>query len=121
MIGVIERIREAVFPEPDPERHVEAKSREQEAMERGVALLDKKSPGWWMEVDTDNLDSFDPTRCVLKQVYGGYNRGLSVLGIPWSVPGEPIKYGFCPLNTTASREALNQAWVDEINRRRSLG
>lgn len=76
----------------------------------GAALLDTKRPGWAREIDCATLDIATGRWCVLGQLYGGYGTGLTVLEI-----GSPSLMGFAVSN---EREELNEAWREEIARRR---
>lgn len=51
----------------------------QERVARGVALLDKKVPGWVDRINLATLDVGLSDRCILGQVFGGYSLGLSKL------------------------------------------
>lgn len=45
----------------------------------GARLLDRHQPGWDHRVDPDTLDAEDVGRCVLGQLFGGYEQGLDEL------------------------------------------
>lgn len=76
----------------------------------GAALLDEKRPGWSEAIDCAMLDIATGRHCVLGQLYGTYGDGLSKLSI--TAPGQ---YGFA---VSAERELMNEAWREEIARRR---
>lgn len=76
----------------------------------GAAFLDVERPGWEREIDCATLDIATGKWCVLGQLYGGYGNGLSVLRI--AAPG---LMGFA---VSAERDELNEAWREEIARRR---
>ena len=50
-----------------------------ERIAAGIAILDEAVPGWKKEIDCETLDLSDCSMCVLGQVYGTYNEGLTVL------------------------------------------
>jgi hypothetical protein len=55
-----------------------------EAVQRGVALLDRAVPGWYQRVDPNTIDMISGDNCVLGQVFAGhpvsgYYRGSSIL------------------------------------------
>jgi len=84
----------------------------QERVGNGMALLDAKRPGWYKEVDlkTLNIDSCD--KCVLGQLYGGYEEGVNkvfpdYIGV-WT-------HGFCPNIFESS--GLTEEWVKQIQAR----
>jgi hypothetical protein len=43
-----------------------------QAVARGVKLLDRTTPDWFIKVDTDTLDLGNTILCVLGQVYGNF-------------------------------------------------
>ena len=45
------------------------------AVQRGMALLDEKRPGWLGHIDLTTLDLREPCRCVLGQEFGHYEDG----------------------------------------------
>jgi hypothetical protein len=45
----------------------------------GARLLDRHYPGWHRRVDPEVLDALDTGRCVLGQLFGGYEQGLDEL------------------------------------------
>ncbi len=95
----------------------------------GASFLDRHEPGWHRRVDPDTLDAADVGRCVLGQLFGGFEQGLAELTacrcdevaayhrdpITWTVA-----HGF-DLDVTESRAdflALGRAWRAELARRR---
>lgn len=78
---------------------------------RGVAILDAHRPGWRNLVDVKRLDMLDPKHCVLGQVFGGYNRGLSELSLGGD---EPWRHGFVPYSY--SRRTLGRQWKRVVRR-----
>lgn len=51
---------------------------------RGIMLLDRENPNWRGMIDWDRLSMSHDKQCILGQVYGDYNYGLSILGLDWS-------------------------------------
>lgn len=51
-----------------------------ERVSAGVALLDKRMPGWREEIDIEIFDMYSPGACILGQLFGGYSQGLTELG-----------------------------------------
>lgn len=94
-------------------------------VERGVAVLDAKVPGWWERIDVDRLDMAVGDACVLGQLFPdgdeeSYFLGLRTLGIP----GQAIGHGF---NTNDTSEwgwdyaYLTQLWREAIEGKRVRG
>lgn len=54
---------------------------EQQRVSNGVALLDEHKPGWRDLVNVNTLDIESLENCILGQVFGGYIKGASALGI----------------------------------------
>jgi hypothetical protein len=80
----------------------------------GIGLLDTFGPDDWRErIDIKRLDLADSSRCVLGQVYGGYEQGCRRL---WM--GEPYAFGFYePGFFTANHfmyDQLTRAWIQEL-------
>lgn len=91
----------------------------QEAVTRGAALLDAHRQGWWQMVDGDRIDLLHPFNCVLGQVYGGYVRGLTAVGMVDEVVINVEDFGFCPMPQPGSSELLKRAWIAEMEKRRA--
>jgi hypothetical protein len=95
----------------------------------GAALLDRAWPGWHAQVDPDRLDAADVGRCILGQLFGGYQQGLAELTAcrcdeVAAYHASPVAWaawhGF-DLDVTESRAAfveLARAWRAELARRR---
>jgi hypothetical protein len=81
-------------------------------VQRGIALLDQKVPGWRKRIDLDRLDMImglpDSTGCgcILTQVFGNYWRGLRLLDFD-GLDGGDDDYGF----DVAGRDA-NESYHD---------
>jgi hypothetical protein len=84
---------------------------------RGALLLDRVRPGWWREINDDELNMAWCRECVLGQIFGDYFRGVDHLPIPrFKAP----EYGFDLQTETAFEETwveLDNAWRAEIARR----
>jgi hypothetical protein len=94
----------------------------------GASVLDRHEPGWHSRVDPGTLDAADVGRCVLGQLFGGFERGLAELtacrcdemaGYHHSPVAWTVAHGF-DLDVTESRAdflALGRAWLAELARR----
>lgn len=95
-----------------------------EYVKKGVALLDKKKPGWWSSIDLGELNLRLCHRCVLGQL-GGFFEGIGALGLVLQedetdeTDGD-INHGFCLAGRPTEEEwqALTNLWVEEIKSRR---
>jgi len=96
---------------------------------RGAAYLDEVDPDWWQRLDAAVLELSHGQSCVLGQLHGGFEHGLSRAAIlnMGSAPRaslSPVALGFlCVQGVAAEGQAhdyalLNAAWQDEIIRRR---
>lgn len=85
-------------------------------VQAGVALLDREVPGWDERVDLDALMIADRFRCVLGQVFGSYDVGLSSLD--WGEDDDEA-YGFDVCYLT-EYPRLNDAWRNRIEARRAV-
>lgn len=101
MLFAPERHRPVVVPEPVK---VSRKIR------RAARMLDRKWPGWEYEVNLGKLQMRSAYRCVLGQLYGTYELGLSLEGL-----------GLRPSlrhHRAFRAEASDDEWAREISRRR---
>ena len=98
----------------------------QERATRGAELLDKKRPCWTAEIDRKGLDMQSLCDCVLGQLYGSYDAGLSALWPQTNWPQINANASHLGLNTTdgASTKAqgvhyatLRKAWLELIEER----
>jgi hypothetical protein len=81
----------------------------------GAHYLDRATPGWYREVDLDQLSMVKTDRCVLAQLDGGYYRGLDRFGDALEVV-ETL--GFTTDGSDdAEWDTLTAYWVAEIRRR----
>lgn len=64
----------------------------QQRVARGIALLDRKRPGWWSRIDLSIFNIGSPWDCICGQLYGSFGRAIERLGIdgPWT----PVDFGF---------------------------
>ena len=86
----------------------------------GAELLDSVRPGWWNEIDIEELKMSHPYRCILGQLYKEYVNGISELWSDGKLPnlsGEK-ENGFLPDLEDLVR--TRSAWIKEINNRRAL-
>jgi hypothetical protein len=65
-----------------------------DAVDRGVALLDEKVPGWRELIQVSRLAMSNGCRCVLGQLFGGYLEGVDALGPELPSISEDAAYGF---------------------------
>lgn len=67
------------------------------SVNRGIALLDAKVPGWFNKVDPKEIDLYSSFNCILGQIFGNYQRGLWVLPNPGYGHYNRLEpYGFNP-------------------------
>lgn len=76
----------------------------------GIKLLDSKKPGWRSKVEADDLNLGSCDVCVLGQVFGSYDLGLSDLGLDTF---DAKAYGF---NTSYDFQDLTDAWKDALGK-----
>lgn len=76
----------------------------------GIKLLDEREPGWRSKVEADDLNLGSCDVCVLGQVFGSYDLGLSDLGIDTV---DAKAYGF---NTSYDFQDLTDAWKDALGK-----
>jgi hypothetical protein len=83
-------------------------------VERGAAYLDEVEPEWAERVDPYALDMSQCHRCVLGQLDGDYDNGLTKRGLS---ERDALRLGFLrwPTGTWAR---LSQAWREAIKARR---
>ena len=79
----------------------------EERVQRGMALLDEKNPGWERKIDLKILNMVDRHACILGQLYTEYSLGLGPLAISSGIP-----YGF-------NNSGLS--WKQAIRQRLDLG
>lgn len=86
------------------------------AAKKGAAFLDEARPGWAEAVNPITLELGFMDQCVLGQLYGDYNQGLSELEVP---SHHSVELGF---NLRVRRPwdwvKLTRAWVEQIWERR---
>lgn len=85
----------------------------EEQVKRGIALLDKKKPGWRNKVNINELQMHDCSACILGQVFGNYGLGLKYLCGGWTF--DVIKYsnGFSSTPFTGNKVQRKNDW-DEL-------
>lgn len=47
----------------------------------GAEHLDREAPGWWQDIDLEDLDLASDCRCILGQVIGEYTAALDELKV----------------------------------------
>jgi hypothetical protein len=79
-------------------------------VEKGVALLDEKVPGWETRVDPDALHMWNMRHCVLGQLFQDYMIGLRELGLS---DESAVEYGFDRRTSLLedSIEEINESWA----------
>lgn len=97
---------------PDPE----VLERARLYVDRGFDLITDhfvNTRDWMRIIDFGRLSIFDPHRCILAQVFGGYTSGTEQLGIEF--PDSTVRYGFCTNSAHGlTDEVLIAAWRDKI-------
>ena len=91
----------------DPSPDDDNMSTVSERVDAGAALLDKRIPGWFNLVSVDTLKIYDPTLCVVGQLFGDYLGGLDALGV--NIAAE---YGFNAYDDEYTE--LDAAWRELI-------
>lgn len=111
-----------------------------ERIQRGIALLDRKAPGWDETVEARNLDLGSPTRCVVGQaadhimeVLRGaahrphgtqryeYGTGVEALGL--NSRASTVSHGFEVTNARRhdyDYHDMTEAWCEALADRRTL-
>ncbi len=94
------------------------------SVEKGIAFLDERFPGWHNEIDVEKLDVMCAGRCVLGQLYGTYAGGLTKLGLTTQKSSE---CGFnAPDNLHGGKERkeyiyyLTEMWIYKVLVRQGL-
>lgn len=98
-----------------------------ERVERGIAYLDRMTPGWDQRIDLEMLDMNSCTRCVLGQLYGDYEHGLTKIGLraPYAAWMEAestkaaVNYGFFTRRGISRWDRLTELWRELLQARRS--
>lgn len=88
-----------------------AKLKIRHRVNKGIRLLNKEYPGWKSKIELSSLRLEDRNRCVLGQVYGGYDRGVQELGLGiWST----VYHGFNIESIHGDWEPLQKAWERKL-------
>jgi len=77
-------------------------------VQAGIRLLDTEQPGWRDLVDLDSLNLGSCSVCVLGQVFGDYEDGLSELALE---EDDAYRLGF---NTMGGMSSLTEAWKEAL-------
>lgn len=86
----------------------------QDAVARGMELLDRVRPGWHRNINTDSLNIARSDQCALGQTYGSYGAGVGVLRMDKK---EAAKHGFYQSwrpGVMVDYEALTAEWRRQI-------
>lgn len=84
-------------------------------VERGIALLDERVPGWRDRINLDDLDMGSITKCVLGQLFGQYVDGLNELFGDRYTFFDGAHYGFTTIaGSFASFGALTERWYTAL-------
>lgn len=90
-------------------------------VDAGARLLDEKRPGWHREIAMDVIAMKDCDKCILGQVYGGFEIGLAELfGDADGWESEDIDHGFNAgsiFKMTQEFDSLADLWRAEIRKR----
>jgi hypothetical protein len=83
-----------------------------ERVARGMALLDKRNPGWRTRINLRTLNVETCDNCVLGQVYGDYFLGIWKLRLPLL----GFRFGFQTFmgGMTRGYPQLNAAWKQAL-------
>lgn len=90
---------------------------------RGSALLTRRRPSWYNEVDLETLDLRSLECCVVAQLYGDYDTD-ALIGKREDLDAaarEDVAYGFDLPEDACGRSnyaVLTEAWVREVERLR---
>lgn len=57
----------------------------------GAEWLDEVNPGWFHNIDTDDLDIRNCSKCIIGQLYGGFH---NLDHVSWAVYRKAESYGF---------------------------
>lgn len=84
-------------------------------VEAGGRYLDSVSPGWWDEIDAENLNINDHHMCCLGQLYGSYATGVFALNLS---PDEAVAYGFAVMPQDGAQ--LSEIWRKEVSIKKAV-
>jgi hypothetical protein len=84
----------------------------------GAALLDRVNPGWHERINLADLDMSSACQCVLGQLYGWYEDGMTAIGLDGETQ---LTHGFAgdPASNQFSEKywRLDEQWVREVAHR----
>lgn len=87
-------------------------------VDRGIALLDERRPGWWEDVDVRKLEMASCYLCVLGQTGSSYAEEFLALGL--SGDDDAVGYGFEAVdNEPDDWDILTAIWRRRISERRA--
>jgi hypothetical protein len=85
--------------------------RARKAVTLGAQILQNRRPKWFRSVDLDSLRMNDVKHCVLAQVFGDYQKGLSRLGLhEYDAPD----YGYALPKEYMRWDVLEAAWKEKV-------
>lgn len=86
---------------------------------RGARYLDRVKPDWYGLVDVETLNLISAEDCVLGQVFGDYETGLSHLfGGNGPDLTDRIEYGFTNTAVFEDLPELNEVWALVVDARK---
>lgn len=95
-------------------------------VDKGIAFLDEKVPGWRDKINRETLEVYSPCSCIIGQLYSGhYCQGLTQLGIPAEGQHAEEYLGFdiecdqgpISLHRSHGYAVLTQIWKDKLQRK----
>ena len=89
----------------------------QERVARGVVLLDEHHPDWDEKINLDVFDVWSYKNCIVGQLYDGFWKGLTQLGVANTLTATEA-YGFDQRLNRGSYSSLTTAWRRVIEARR---
>lgn len=100
-------------------------SRFKDRVDKGVALLDERVPGWRSRIDREKLNMLHLSDCVLGQLFGGFKEGMQeFFGGNWFISDANVVHGFAAANEDydymdvwsikAAYVGLTQEWLTRL-------
>lgn len=90
----------------------------EERVQKSVALLNRRVPGWQERIDTATLDMSEPwieddrcSGCILAQLYDRYTVGLVALGLLANEEHEVYAFEKQPEDATEAYNVMREAWI----------
>ena len=76
---------------------------------KGIDLLDRKIPGWRIQIDFDALDIGWSSKCVMGQLFGDFGDGIRELGLA-DIGG--YEFGFASYGGREGFRDLTDKWKE---------